>query len=210
MSDPRHLIVLSAPSGTGKTTLVRRLLAAMPHLRLAVSHTTRRPRPDEEEGRSYYFIEEASFRRLVAEDAFAEWAEVHGNLYGTSRAEVDRLVAAGRTVLLDVDVQGGAALRRAYPDATTVFVLPPSMDVLEARLRGRGTEAEEVVQRRLGNARGEIGEAQHYGFLVVNDDLEEAVGDLRAVIVAGPLRTALQRSLVAELLGASAEGGCDS
>ena len=200
---PPQLFVLSAPSGTGKTTLVERLLRARPDLRLSVSHTTRAPRPGEQEGVSYYFVDAATFRRLVAEDAFLEWAEVHGNLYGTTRAEVARLHGEGCHVLCDVDVQGGASIREAAPEAISLFVVPPSLEELARRLRGRGTESEEALRVRLGNARGELAHATRYDYVVMNDRLDEAEADLLAILRAAPLHRKRQEALLSRLSGGS-------
>ena len=196
----RHLFVLSAPSGTGKTTLVRRLLKARDDLRLSVSHTTRAPRPGEQEGVSYYYVGVDTFRRLVDEGAFLEWAEVHGNYYGTSRAEVERLFAEGYHVLCDVDVQGGASIREAAPESLSIFVVPPSLEELARRLRGRGTETEEALRVRLGNARGELAHAPRYDYIVMNDALDDAQADLLAVLHAAPLQRSAQGALLARLL----------
>jgi guanylate kinase len=194
------LLVISAPSGAGKSTLVKRLLAARPDLRLSVSHTTRAPRPGEEDGVAYRFVAEEAFHALIEDGGFVEWAQVHGNLYGTSRAEVERLTRAGYHVVFDVDVQGGAAIRAAFPESVGVFVLPPSLAELERRLRGRGTEPEASVQRRLLNARGELQQAPLYDYLVVNDDLDAAVEDLLAVVRAAPLAVRRQGDRLQELL----------
>jgi guanylate kinase len=194
------LLVLSAPSGAGKSTLVKRLLAQRGDFRLSVSHTTRAPRPGEVDGVAYWFVADPTFDRLVAEGAFVEWAHVHGNRYGTSHAEIERLSADGGNVLFDVDVQGGANIRKAYPESVGVFVLPPSMAELERRLRGRGTEPDEVVRRRLANARGELREAEHYDYVIVNDDLDRATADLLAIIQAAPLATGRMAGLVQALI----------
>jgi guanylate kinase len=199
-STPAGLFVLSAPSGAGKSTLVRRLLAARPSLRLSVSHSTRAPRPNEEDGVSYHFVDEPTFRALIAEDAFVEWAEVHGNLYGTSWNELERHAAEGHDVICDIDVQGAAAIRGACPHATSIFVIPPSWAELEARLRGRRTEPEEVVQRRLTNAVGETRQALEYDYLVTNDDLDTATEDILAVLRAAPLARRCRVHAVAALL----------
>ncbi|MCK6575750.1 guanylate kinase [Myxococcota bacterium] len=193
------LFIMAAASGTGKSTLARRLLAAEPRLRLSVSHTTRRPRPGETEGVEYHFVDRAQFEARIAEGAFAEWAEYAGNLYGTAHAEIARTRDAGGDLLFDVEVVGAAALKRAYPDAVSVFVLPPTMAELERRLRGRGTESEEVVARRLAAARRELGSAETFDHLVVNDDVERAADDLRAILRAAGLRTASRRALLDRL-----------
>jgi len=193
------LFIMAAASGTGKSTLARRLLAAEPRLRLSVSHTTRRPRPGETDGVEYHFVDRERFAARVAEGAFAEWAEYAGNLYGTAHEEIARARETGGDLLFDVEVVGAAALKRVLPDAVSVFVLPPSMAELERRLRGRGTESEEVVARRLLAARRELDSAETFDHLVINDDVERAAEDLRAILRAAGLRTASRRALLDRL-----------
>ena len=179
------LFVISAPSGAGKSTLLKRLLAEVPNLAFSVSHTTRAPRPGESNGREYHFVDRPTFARMRDDQAFLEWAEVHGNLYGTSRAAIEAQQAKGLDVFLDIDVQGARQLRDCgHPGAIFLFIAPPSWAELEKRLRGRGTDPEETVQLRLNNARREMEEAERYDYLVVNDQLDEAVEVLRAVIIA--------------------------
>jgi guanylate kinase len=191
------LLILSSPSGAGKTTLSNRLRGEFPALRFSVSHTTRKPRPTEVDGREYHFVDRATFERMIDEGAFAEYAEVHGNLYGTSKREIAVARQAHATdgsaigVLFDVDYQGARQIKAHYPEAVGVFVLPPSLDELERRLRGRGTEDEATTRRRLAAAKGEIA---HYGFfdyVVVNDDVERAYGNLRGIVLAERCRRAL-------------------
>jgi guanylate kinase len=179
------LFVISAPSGAGKSTLLKRLLAELPNLAFSVSHTTRAPRRGESNGREYHFIDRPTFAGMRTDQAFLEWAEVHGNLYGTSRAAIEAQQAKGLDVFLDIDVQGARQLRDyGQPEAIFLFIAPPSWDELEKRLRGRGTDPEETVQLRLNNARHEMEDADRYDYLVVNDQLDEAVEVLRAVIIA--------------------------
>jgi len=180
----RLLVVVSAPSGAGKTTLCEEAVRRLPRLVHSVSYTTRPPRPDERNGRDYRFVEEAAFRRMVAEGAFAEWATVHGNLYGTCRRDLEAHFAAGNDVILDIDTQGAAILREAYRDGVFVFVLPPSFAHLEARLRGRRTDRSEEIARRLARAREEMAAYPSYEYVVVNDDVERAVTALCAIITA--------------------------
>ncbi len=181
------LLILSSPSGAGKTTLCNRLRGQFPDLRFSVSHTTRKPRPTEVDGREYHFVDEAHFEEMIRAGAFAEWARVHQNLYGTSKREIELARAAGascRGVLFDIDYQGARQIRASYPEAVGVFVLPPSLSELERRLRARGTEEDEVARRRLDAAKGEIA---HYGFfdyVIVNDDIEQAQGKLRGIVLA--------------------------
>jgi guanylate kinase len=187
------LLMLCSPSGAGKSTLTRHLLAQIPGLSFSVSHTTRAPRKGEEDGVHYHFVDRAGFEREIAAGGFAEWAEVHGNLYGTSLAELDRARREHREVLLfDIDVQGARQVRAALPHAVGVFVLPPSMEELRRRLVERGTDAAEVIERRLAKAADEIA---HYGifqYLIVNDDLvraqEEIVAIVRAELCRRPRR----------------------
>ncbi|HET8542635.1 MAG TPA: guanylate kinase [Anaeromyxobacter sp.] len=180
---PGLLLVLSAPSGAGKTTLAHRFRAGHPDAIFSVSATTRAPRGGERDGVDYHFVSPARFAELVAQGAFAEWAEVHGQRYGTLRATVDEALRAGRIALFDIDVQGGVQLRRAFPqDAVTVFILPPSAAELERRLRGRSTDSEEVIARRLAGARAEVAQGlSGYDYVLVNDQVEAALGRLAAI-----------------------------
>ncbi len=193
-------LVLSAPSGTGKTTLIKRLLAEFPHFGYSVSCTTRQPRQGEEHGKDYFFLSREEFERRRAEQAFAEWAEVHGNFYGTPLAPVKEMLHQGQDVLFDIDVQGAAQLRLTLEEAAFVFILPPSMAELERRLRGRGLDDEATIQRRLTNARQEMLEARWYDALVVNDALDAAYDALRAVYLAAALTPGRNPRLVEELL----------
>ncbi len=166
----------------GKGTLVSLLRERVSGLGLTVSATTRGPRPGERDGVAYYFLDDEEFDRRVAAGEFLEWAWVHGHRYGTLTSEVERLLSEGSSVVLEIDVQGGLSVRAAVPDAVLVFIEPPSAEELERRLRGRGTEDEESVRRRLANARSEMGCAARYDVRIVNDDLDRAVGELAHVI----------------------------
>jgi guanylate kinase len=199
------LMVLSGPSGAGKGTLVERLLAARPECTFAISSTTRPRRTNEQDGVEYEFVSREEFERRKAAGYFLETAEVHGHLYGTPRKFVDEQIAAGRVVVLDVDVQGGASLRRARPEAVTVFIAPPSVDALRQRLVQRGTDAPEVVERRLHNAPGELAEYPHYQYLVLNDDLEQALRRLLAILDAERARVRRLRPTGED--GPNTEGG---
>ena len=180
-----NLFVISAPSGAGKSTILKKLLTVVDNLAFSVSHTTRAPRPGESNGREYHFVDRATFEGMRADQAFLEWAEVHGNLYGTSRTAIEAQQAQGIDVFLDIDVQGARQLRDCgHPGAVFLFIAPPSWAELERRLRGRGTDPEETVQLRLRNARLEMTDAERYDYLVVNDRLDEAVDTLRAVVIA--------------------------
>jgi guanylate kinase len=183
-SPPGLLLVLSAPSGAGKTTLARLFLAGHPEACFSVSATTRAPRGAERDGVDYHFVSRERFAELVAEGAFAEWAEVHGQCYGTLRRTVEESLAAGRIAVFDIDVQGGAQVKARWPDqATTVFVLPPSLEELERRLRTRSTEPDAAIERRLGAARSEIERGiAHYQYVLVNDDLPGAQRQLEAIV----------------------------
>ena len=178
------LLVLSGPSGAGKGTLVDRLVAARPECVFSISATTRPRRTNEQDGVQYEFVTREEFERRRSAGLFLEWAEVHGMLYATPSRFVDEGVRAGRVVVLDVDVQGGASVRRARPDAVSVFVYPPSIDALRKRLLQRSTDLPEVVERRLQNAPGELKQYQEYDYLVVNDDLEQATARLVAIVDA--------------------------
>ncbi|MDE2247782.1 MAG: guanylate kinase [Pseudomonadota bacterium] len=200
------LFVVAAPSGAGKSSLVNALLEREPAISLSISHTTRPPRPGELYGRHYYFVERGEFEREVAEGIFLEHAEVHGNLYGTSRTTVQGLLAQGRDVLLEIDWQGAEQIRRSKPDCVSVFILPPSRAELERRLRGRGSDSAEVIERRLRNSRGEIAHADQFDYILVNDVFEQALADLQAIVRAVRLRSVLQwqrhEQLIADLLAA--------
>jgi guanylate kinase len=185
MSNKRGLLfVISAPSGTGKTTLCERLVQILPNLRLSRSYTSRAIRPGEREGVDYHFIPRAEFDAMVAANAFLEWADVFGNLYGTAAADVEAMLARGQDVVLVIDVQGARQVRQRGADHTAVFVMPPSFQVLESRLRGRSTEAEAGLQRRLETARAEVSSYREYDYVVVNDDLEPTVVRLQEIIAA--------------------------
>ena len=178
-------LIVSSPSGAGKTTLTRRLLQEFSEFRFSVSHTTRQPRANEVDGQDYHFIDEKSFRQLIDENGFAEWAEVHGNLYGTSVTEIDLARAAGKIgVLFDVDYQGARQIKEKFPHAIGVFILPPSMEELRRRLDGRGSDDAESRQRRFDNAREEIGHYPFFDYMVVNDELQRALTELRGIVLA--------------------------
>ena len=198
------LFIVAAPSGAGKSTLVNALLEREPDISLSISHTTRPPRPSEQYGRHYYFVEREEFQREVSEGIFLEHAEVHGNFYGTSRKTVQDLLHQGRDVLLEIDWQGAQQVRKAKPDCVGVFILPPSRPELERRLRGRGSDSEEVIERRLRNSRGEIAHAHEFDYIIVNDRFEDALDTLQAIVRAVRQRTLLQwrrhEMLIAELL----------
>ncbi|MFO0616064.1 MAG: guanylate kinase [Polyangiaceae bacterium] len=203
------LLILSSPSGAGKTTLTNMLRAAFPALRFSVSHTTRRPRPNEEDGREYHFVDRARFEAMVKDGAFAEHAEVHGNLYGTSLAEIRAAKHGSAGVIFDVDYQGARQIKAHFPEAVGVFILPPSLTELERRLRGRGTEDEATTKRRLEAAKREI---EHYGFfdyVIVNDDVSTAHEKLRGIVLAERCRRS-RHALLCEAMLVDARPGAFS
>ncbi len=183
------LFVISAPSGAGKTSLCKEIIDFFPELRQSVSFTTRSPRLGEQDGVDYFFVSPQEFRRMVAADEFVEWAEVHGNCYGTSRSTLDLWRAQGMDVVLDIDCQGAAQLKNSSTGAVFIFILPPGVEELRRRLTGRNLDTVEVIERRIRNAEGEIREARWYDYLIINDRLELAAGELKGVIMAERCRT---------------------
>jgi guanylate kinase len=194
------LVVVSAPSGTGKSTLCAELRRRHSDIGVSVSHTTRPPRGAERDGVEYYFVSEEFFERMVAAGEFLEWANVFGKRYGSSRAEVERLLAAGKDVLFDIDVQGGRQIKRARPDALLIFLLPPSLAELQRRLRGRGTESEEQIRLRLRTAAEELRAGLQYDGHVVNDDLERAIAEVDSLRRKDALALPRQDDRINELL----------
>ena len=182
MARKGHLFIISGPSGTGKSTIVHATLEKRPKLGYSVSCTTRPPRVDEEDGVDYYFISEETFRKKVDADELAEWAEVHGHLYGTPARYIEETLAAGQDVLLDLDVEGTKRLSNRYSEAISVFIAPPTMTELERRLDRRGTDSPEVVARRLKGAEVEMAQVQSYDHVIVNDDLAQALLKLETII----------------------------
>lgn len=195
------LVVVSAPSGTGKSSLVRRVLALDSRVKFSISATTRAPRNGETADVDYHFLDRATFETCIAAGDFLEHAEVHGNLYGTLRATVDDMRAAGRDVLLDIDVQGARLVAAADPSAHLVFIAPPSRAELERRIRGRGLDAADVIERRLVNAVGEMAALHHFDSVVINDNLDDAARDLLAVMTAGRLSPLAQRVRLDTVVG---------
>jgi len=176
--------VVAAPSGTGKTTVCRRVVGSDPRVEFSVSHTTRPPRPGEREGVDYHFVDRTRFDELIDENAFLEWAEYNGHRYGTSWSAIEGPLAQGRDVLLEIEIQGAAQVRERRDDARFIFLLPPSMKQLEERLRARGTDSAEEVERRLAVARRELEEARRFDYALINDDLERCVEELVAILRA--------------------------
>jgi guanylate kinase len=178
------MLIVSSPSGAGKTTLGNHLRAEFPDLRFSVSHTTRKPRPSEVDGREYHFVDAATFEQMARAGAFAEWARVHDHLYGTSLREIEIARASSRGVLFDIDYQGARQIKAALPGAVGVFILPPSLTELERRLRGRGTEDEATARSRLANAKLEIEHYAIFDYVLVNDQIERAYEQLRGIVLA--------------------------
>jgi guanylate kinase len=187
------LFIVSAPSGAGKTTLVERLVEQVPYLRMSRSYTSRRARAGEIDGVDYNFVTRERFEAMVSVGEFLEWADVFGNLYGTSAADTERVLESGSDLVLVIDVQGARKVRRRGIETSAVFVMPPSFDVLEKRLRGRSKDADEAVARRLQVARGEVAAYAEYDFVVINDELTSAVDRLRAIVLAERARLRCMR-----------------
>lgn len=179
---PGNLIVLSAPSGAGKSSLAKALVERSPNLAVSVSHTTRAPRPGEVHGVHYHFVDRARFETMIAADDFIEHARVFDNLYGTARSQLQALLAQGKDVILDIDWQGARRIKAWMPQARTVFILPPSRAVLEQRLRSRGQDGDEVIARRMRDAISEMRHYDEFDFVIVNDDFAAALADLQAII----------------------------
>ena len=183
------LIILSAPSGGGKSTLARLLRERRGDIGVSISHTTRAPRGNERDGVEYHFVDDAAFDVMVSTHAFAEWANVYGRRYGTSRAEIERIRGQGRHVLLDIDIQGAVSIMALYSDAVSVFIMPPDLETLERRLRRRGTETDAAMASRLAAAKAEIAQHHLYKYTLINDDLHRAVDDLQSILRAEELLT---------------------
>jgi guanylate kinase len=198
-----QLFVFSAPSGTGKTTIVDNVRQTLPNVSYSVSHTTRRPRKDEQNGVHYHFVDKDIFQGMIDAGDFVEWAEVYGNYYGTSYKSLDDQTTQGLDVLLDLDPQGAKNIKLHYADSILIFVLPPSLDVLEKRLKGRGSEDEESFDIRFRQAITDIESAESYDFIIVNEDLERAILQARSIIISERCRAARQAKLAKVLFGHS-------
>lgn len=196
------LLVVSAPSAGGKGTILKELFQRNENLRMSVSATTRQPRAGEEHGKHYYFISREEFQQLIDSSKMLEYAEYVGNLYGTPKGPVDQWLDEGHDVVLEIEVQGGAQIKKIVPDCVSVFITPPSLEVLEKRLRGRGTEEESTILKRLATARQELTQAGNYDYVVVNDRLEDAVDDMLAILRSEKLRYARDPGFVEGLLAA--------
>jgi guanylate kinase len=188
------LFIVAAPSGAGKTTLVSRLLAEDANVRHSISYTTRAPRPGEENGREYHFIDGQRFLAMRERGEFAEWAEVHDNFYGTSRLWLEQRMKEGCDMMLEIDWQGAQQMRRQFPEAVAIFILPPSVAELENRLRRRGADSEDVIARRVAGALGEMRHVGEFDFVIINNDLDVALGELKAAVRASRLRFSRQRA----------------
>lgn len=195
-----NLFIVSAPSGAGKTSLVGALLAAAPGVALSVSYTTRPPRAGEVNGRDYHFVTRETFLAMAQRGDFLESAEIYGNLYGTSQSWIQGEIARGRDLLLEIDWQGAAQVRRLFADCISIFILPPSIKALEDRLHGRGKDSPEVIARRMQAARDEIAHVAEFDYVIINDKLDEAVHQLKAVVVAAGLRRDRQLARHPELI----------
>ncbi len=195
MDYPGNLFVVAAPSGAGKSSLVGSLLQVDSHLVVAVSHTTRAPRGQEQQGREYHFTDATTFRSMVERGEFLEWAEVHGHLYGTSREAIESRITGGQDVVLEIDWQGALQIKKLFPNAVLVFILPPSWEELLQRLQRRGEDPPDVIAQRMQNARVEVSQARHFDFVIINALFETALFDLKAIVHSQRLKyAALQRS----------------
>ena len=194
MNSSASLFVITAPSGAGKTTLVSMLLERDGNVRLSISYTTRPPRPAEVEGRHYHFIDVPEFMAMRERGDFVEWAEVHGNFYGTSRSALERQLASNHDLILEIDWQGAQQVRRHFSQAVGIFILPPSVAELENRLRRRGADSEDVIARRVAGALGEMRHVAEFDFVIINNDLDVALGELKAAVRASRLRFSRQRA----------------
>ena len=200
MNEKGLLIVFSGPSGVGKDTLLKRLLERYPNIRLSVSATTRSPRSGEENGQDYFFMSRERFQELLSQDKMLEHAEYCGNYYGTPSEPIENWLSEGKDVILEIEVQGGAQVLQKRPECVSIFVLPPSIEVLEKRLRSRGTEDEETIQKRLGAAKEEIAKVYQYGYAVVNDDLDEAADEIAAILRAEKRRSLRNKEQIERML----------
>jgi guanylate kinase len=193
MDYPGNLFVVAAPSGAGKSSLVKALMELDAQVQPSVSHTTRAPRGQEKHGREYFFVSPQEFDAMVAADGFVEWAHVHGNRYGTSKKAIEERIAAGADVILEIDWQGALQIRRAFANAVLVFILPPSWEELRSRLERRGEDAPDTIALRLKNAAEEMAQAKEFDFVIINELFERALFDLKAIVHAQRLKFSAQR-----------------
>ena len=200
MSNKGNLIVISAPSGSGKTSLANRALEEIPKLRFSVSHTTRKPRPGERDRVEYIFVSEKEFEEMIGQGTFLEHARVYGNYYGTSRAFVDEQLSVGYDVLLDLDVQGAAQVKKSYPEAILVFVFPPSLEVLKTRLKNRGWDDPSIIDKRLRIAKKEIQRYTDYQYVIINREIEESLVELKSIIQVAGCRLEKRKDLAAQII----------
>lgn len=195
MDYPGNLYAVAAPSGAGKSSLVKSLLELDSHLTLSISHTTREPRGQDQQGREYHFVDEPMFRAMIQRGEFVEWAEVHGHLYGTSRAAIEERITRGHDVLLEIDWQGALQIKRLFPNAVLIFILPPGWDELRLRLERRGEDDAATIEQRMANARIEVSKASQFDFVIINALFETALFDLKAIVHSQRLKyDALRRA----------------
>lgn len=199
MEYPGNLFVVSAPSGAGKSSLVKALLELDSQVFRSISHTTRSPRGQEKHGREYYFASRDDFERMVGSNAFVEWANVHGNLYGTSKKTIEERLAKGTDIVLEIDYQGALQIKQSFPHAVLIFILPPSWEELRSRLENRGEDASDVIEKRLKNARDEMAQVHKFDFVIINELFERALFDLKAVVHSQRLRYSAQKRVRSEI-----------
>jgi len=193
MEFPGNLFVVAAPSGAGKSSLVKALMELDAQIQPSISHTTRAPRGQEKQGREYHFVSDAQFDHLIAEQAFFEWAHVHGHRYGTARTAIQSRLSEGEDVVLEIDYQGAYQIKKVFPSAVLIFILPPSLEELRTRIERRGEDPCESIELRMQNAREEIAQAQHFDFVIINEVFERALFDLKAIVSAQRLKFVAQR-----------------
>jgi guanylate kinase len=197
---PGNLFIISAPSGAGKTSLVQSLLKHDPHIELSVSHTTRDPRSGEQNGKDYHFVSRETFLEMAKHGEFLESAEVYGNLYGTSQNRIRQEIARGRDILLEIDWQGAAQVRRLFPDCVSIFILPPSLAALEQRLKGRGKDSDAVIAKRMAAVSVDVSHVAEFNYVIINNDLNDALQELAAVVLSARLRSNQQLSRHQDLI----------